>query len=292
MVEIIKNNGKIYTRTSTNRRLIKLKEWGCNQSIFKTTAGSSAEKIWPDKKFFIDTDDHGFIENGNAINASKKIVVLSGSYVECTFMQKTDRLVSVMERKLNGLLREREREENYVCLNAAMSGTHILHAIFVLLAKIIPMSVNIVIYLVDINDFRASSMADGFYYTKHKNLSIFKNDKDAPEKINPDFTQFKKFIRIFYSICKFYGIKCIFVGRTYGNNDKRIITNKHCKNICEKISCDYIDLNQAINAKYCQNTINNIENFLESLTYDKTHLTSSGAKVVGEILAEEVYKLL
>ena len=48
MLETFENNGKMYTSTSTNLRLIKLQEWGINQSIFKTTAGSSAEAIWPD----------------------------------------------------------------------------------------------------------------------------------------------------------------------------------------------------------------------------------------------------
>lgn len=182
-------------------------------------------------------------------------------------------------------------------MNCAMSGTHILHALFVLLATVIPMNVKTVIYVVDINDFRASAMADGDYYTHHKNLSIFTNYREDPAKQKPDYTHFRKFIRDFWSICRIHGMRCIFVGRTYANDDRRSTVNKVAKKVCESLKCDYIELNESVKnlLQARGQNFSSSESFnacMNDLTYDTTHLTAQGAAIVGEALANELYARL
>lgn len=95
------HNGKTYNRATQRRRLLKLKEWGINESVFRRTVGSSGENVYPGGIFFIDTDTYGCIDNENGIESEEKIAILSGSYVECMFMEPKERLVSCMERRLN-----------------------------------------------------------------------------------------------------------------------------------------------------------------------------------------------
>ncbi len=282
-------NGKNYTRTTQNRRQLKLKEWGINESIYRETLGSSAEKVYPERKFFFNTDSYGFIDNENDIKSEEKIAILSGSYVECMFMQPKERMISRMERRLNEKLHTHRRSVQ--CMNCAMSGMHILHALFVLLAKIIPINVNAVVYVIDINEYRASSMSDGGYYTMHKNLSIYTTSKDSPSRKKINYTHFRKFIRDFWSICKIHGIRCIFVGRTYANCDSRSSANKVARKVCESLKCDYIDIGENIKANY-NPAPEDYDEYMNSLTYDGTHLTPCGASIVGDALADEVYRIL
>lgn len=289
-------NGKNYTRTTQNRRSLKLKEWGINESIYRGTMGSSAENIYPRQLFFINTNSYGCIDNENGIESEEKIAVLSGSYVECMFMKPTERLVSCMERLLNYRLSTQDSHtvSSIQCMNCSMSGMHILHALFVLLAKIIPMDVKTVVYVVDVNDFRASSMADGGYYTRHKNLSIFTHTKEDPRKQKPEYVHLKKFIRDFYSICKVHGMRCLFVGRTYAADDNRSTANKVAKKVCESLKCDYIELGESVKnmLQARGQDLSSQEAFNEcmnGLTYDTTHLTAQGAAIVSEALADELY---
>ena len=294
------HNGKTYNRTTQRRRLLKLKEWGINESVFRRTVGSSGENVYPGGIFFIDTDAYGCIDNENGIESEEKIAILSGSYVECMFMEPKERLVSCMERRLNERLHTHthtHENQQIQCMNVSMSGMHLLHALFVLLAKIVPMNVKAVVYVLDINEFRASSMADGDYYTKHKNLSIFAYTKEDPPKQKPNYLHFRKFLRDFWSICKVHGIRCIFAGRTYASDDKRASANNAAKTVCASLKCDYIDLSESVK-KYLKaegrdiSTQEKCDECLYALTYDKTHMTSWGAGIVGKALADEVYSIL
>lgn len=294
-------DGKTYTRTVQRRRQLKLKEWGINESVFRGTVGSSAEKIYPGEVFFINTDRYGCIDNENGVESEEKIAVISGSYVECMFMKPTERLVSCMERLLNERIGAQTQipvtGSSVQYMNCAMSGTHILHALFVLLATVIPMNVKTVVYVLDINEFRASSMADGDYYTHQKNLSIFTNYKEDPAKQKPDYTHFRKFIRDFWSISKIHGMRCIFVGRTYADDDRRSTTNKVAKKVCESLKCDYIELSESVKnlLQARGQDLSSREAFnacMNGLTYDTTHLTAQGAAIVGEALANELYARL
>ena len=281
--DIMVVDGKTYTHSTRNRRSLKLKEWGINESVFRSTVGSSGEKVYPGKTFFINTDSLGFIDNENGIESQEKIAILSGSYVECMFMKPKQRLVSHMERRIN------ETRSPVQCLNCSMSGTHILHALFVLLAKIVPIQPALCIYLIDINDFRACRMGNS-YYTRHKNLSIFTNDKEEVAETTPNYTYFRKFIRDFWSICKIHGIPCAFFGRTYASDDKRTSANRAAKKVCESLNASYVDIGDAVKEKFHLNK--DYDEFITKLTYDKTHLTPYGASVVGDILADEALKLL
>lgn len=297
-------DGKAYTHTTQRRRQLKLKEWGIHESVFRSTVGSSAENIYPGEVFFINTDRYGCIDNENGVESEEKIAVLSGSYVECMFMKPTERLISCMERLLNERINHTHTHtqgshsvSSVQCMNCAMSGTHILHSLFVLLAKIVPMNVKTVVYVVDINEFRAAAMADGDYYTHHKNLSIFTHTKEDPPKQKPDYTHFRKFIRDFWSICKIHGIRCVFAGRTYANGDKRSTANTVAKKVCESLKCDYIDLSEGVkNLLQARgedlSTEEKYNECMDGLTYDTTHLTAQGAAIVGEVLADELYSLL
>lgn len=289
-------DGKKYTHTTQKRRHLKLKEWGINESVYRGTVGSSAENIYPGQIFFINTDADGCMDNENGVKSEEKIAILSGSYVECMFMKPQERLVSCMERRLNERLSARASVP-VQCVNCAMSGTHILHALFVLLAKIVPMNVKTVAYVFDINEYRAACMADGDYYTKHKNLSIFIGTKEDPPKQKPDYGHFRKFIRDFWSICKIHGIRCVFAGRTYAADDNRASANKVAKKVCESLKCDYIDLSESVkrNLEKAGEKFSSLENYNEcmnDLTYDGTHLTAQGSAVVGRVLADELYSLL
>lgn len=290
-------DGKKYTRTTQKRRHLKLKEWGINESIYRGTVGSSAEKIYPGQIFFINTDADGCIDNENGVKSEERIAILSGSYVECMFMKPKERLVSCMERRLNERIHTHTHTQTSLsvqCMNCAMSGMHILHALFVLLAKIVPMNVKTVVYVFDINEFRSASMADGNYFTRHKNLSIFIDAKEYPPKQNPDYAHFRKFIRDFWSICRIHGIRCVFAGRTYAADDNRASANKVAKKVCESLKCDYIDLSESVKNKLKEEgrELSSYNEYMNGLTYDGTHLTAQGAAIVGYALADELYALL
>lgn len=124
-------------------------------------------------------------------------------------MEEKERLTSVIERELNTSGRHVEVK------NAAMSGMNIFHSIFVLLAKLIPLNIKTILYICSSNDWRTSCMGDGFYYTKHKNLSIFARTKDTPTLVNFDGMQYRKFLHLFSNCCAEFDIKCVFCSRPF-----------------------------------------------------------------------------
>ncbi len=181
-------------------------------------------------------------------------------------------------------------------MNYCMSGMHILHAIFVLLAKVIPMNVKAVVYIIAFNDFRASCMADGDYYTKHKTLSIFTKYREDPPKQKSDFTHFRKFIEDFWTICKIHNIRCIFAGTFFSPEDPRSAVTNEARKICESKNYEYVDLGECVKQYFLDSGKElSAEEFwktVNSLTYDTTHLTAEGAAIVGKIMADELYSRL
>lgn len=73
--------------SETERRLIKVKEYGINFTR-KFSNG-----------YFLNIDENGFIKTGNTLptELTEKIMFLGDSFTECLCMDETDRFVSVIE---------------------------------------------------------------------------------------------------------------------------------------------------------------------------------------------------
>lgn len=267
----IRNNPFIFNGFFPSR-VLKLKERPAMVRVVKRTLGTADEAYWGDATFFLNTDEYSFSDNANGIYTRDKIVVIGDSFIECFFMAPEERLLSVAERELR---------DSYHCkkelLNCSMGGANILHSIFTFLAKIAFMESSIVLYSPSINDYKCLCIP-GTFYTNHKNLSIFEMDSIIRDKVRPQYDIYSLYIRIFYSICNIFGHKLVFVLRPFHGGGSVDMLNKTAISFCHKKNIEFIDLR-----KFSEEEV-------EKMHYDRGHLLPEGARILGKLLAKNLYE--
>ena len=252
-------------------RVLKLQEYPAMARIVKETSGTADESYWGDSRFVLDTDENAFSDNGNNIRTENKIFVIGDSYIECLFMNPHERLLSVAERELRDV---------YSCeqelVNCSKGGSHILHCIFMFLAKVASMKPSTVLYAPSINDYKALCTF-GNFYTNHKGLSIFKSSVTDYDRAKPLYSVYRLFVNIFYNVCRAFGHNLVFMLHPFYGEGSMDKLNETVIDFCNKKKLLFIDLR------------NFPEEEVKKMHYDRAQLLPYGAEIMGKLLAKELY---
>lgn len=100
------------------------------------------------KTYKVDIDDNGFIKPSRKYpNPDLSIAFLGGSTTECMFMDEENRFPGGV-----GAILERETGKKINAYNGGLSGNNSLHAIDLLVNKVIPLQPRVVVFMENIND--------------------------------------------------------------------------------------------------------------------------------------------
>lgn len=273
-------------------RVIRLKEWGCNQKTFKRPSEkqiSVATSGLEDKDYALNTDSNGFIINSllsNREERNKSIVLLGDSFVESLFVDENKRLNAVIE----------DLASDVCVLNAGYSGATSLHLINILINKVVPFSPDYVVVFVPTNDQRIQSLENG-YWNKDLRLSPLvtlgkQSTLSDDYKNKTRLKSVEKALKTIHFLLDNYHIPHCFVSTPHrhaiGNCDKwlnkvgidsqrysrkikqRKEVNLTCRKFCKKYYIDFIDLERQIDDS--------------EFFYDDLHLTSESSLLVGKVL--------
>ncbi len=114
------------------------------------------------KEYRFDIDNNGFIVPSQKYDHPDKVIVfLGGSTTECMFVDEDQRFPYLV-----GKILEEETGEKINSYNGGMSGNNTLHAIDLLLNKVIPLHPQVVVFMENINDL-STLLYEGTYWNKH-----------------------------------------------------------------------------------------------------------------------------
>jgi len=114
------------------------------------------------KKYRLDIDRNGFIMPSKIYaHPDKVIVFLGGSTTECMFVDPEHRFPYLVGRIL-----QKETGEKINSYNGGMSGNNSLHAIDLLINKVVPLHPQVVVFMEDINDL-STLLYERTYWNHH-----------------------------------------------------------------------------------------------------------------------------
>ncbi|MFC4260123.1 GDSL-type esterase/lipase family protein [Marinobacter lacisalsi] len=278
------------------RRVIRFKEWGCDQATMKRPGEaqlSSATSSLKDRDYTLNTDVNGFIINGllnDRDKRSNELILLGDSFVESLFVREDKRINAIIERL----------SPNSSVINGGYSGSTSLHLINIILNKVIPLYPDYVVVFVPTNDQRIQSLENG-YWCRDSRLSplvplgrgkiLTDNYKDRVE-----LRSVYKALRVINVLLATYNIKHCFATTPHRQNvaaddewakkvgidlkryhrkvTQRRAVNDVCRDFCNENHIDLIDLESEV--------------YDSSFFYDDLHLTERASEVVGGILFREL----
>lgn len=148
----------------TERRYIKLKEYRPLSRMLLSFPPSLRKYTENDfsKKYRLDVDRNGFIVPSEKYRTpDAAIVFLGGSTTECMFVDEHNRFPCVV-----GNILERRTGLKINSYNAGLSGLNSLHAIDLLVNKILPLKPRVVVFMENINEM-STLIYEGTYW--HQN---------------------------------------------------------------------------------------------------------------------------
>ncbi len=114
------------------------------------------------KKYRLDIDKNGFIMPSQKYDHPDKVIVfLGGSTTECMFMDADHRFPYLV-----GKILAEETGQKINSYNGGMSGLNTLHAIDLLINKVIPLHPQVVVFMENINDL-STLLYEHTYWNKH-----------------------------------------------------------------------------------------------------------------------------
>lgn len=114
------------------------------------------------KKYRLDIDKNGFIAPSQVYDHPDKVIVfLGGSTTECMYMDANHRFPYLVGK----ILTEETGQKNN-SYNGGMSGLNSLHAIDLLINKVIPLHPQVVVFMENINDL-STLLYEHTYWNKH-----------------------------------------------------------------------------------------------------------------------------
>jgi len=127
------------------------------------------------KQYRFDIDNNGFVAPSRKHDAPDKVIVfLGGSTTECMFVDEDHRMPYVA-----GQILEKETGAKINSYNGGMSGNNSLHAIDLLINKVIPLKPDVVVFMENINDL-STLLYEGTYWNKNKARSPIETLKKRP----------------------------------------------------------------------------------------------------------------
>jgi lysophospholipase L1-like esterase len=150
--------------TEGQRRYIRLREYRPGTRLSVTLPKSHLPYVdnvfTKEYRFNIDAD--GFIEPSKKYDHPDKVIVfLGGSTTECMFVDEDRRFPYLV-----GKILEEETGAKINSYNAGLSGNNALHAIDLLINKVIPLHPQVVVFMENINDV-TTLLYEGTYWNKH-----------------------------------------------------------------------------------------------------------------------------
>jgi GDSL-like Lipase/Acylhydrolase family len=114
------------------------------------------------KKYRVDIDSNGFIVPSRKYHHPDRVIVfLGGSTTECMFVDQDHRFPYLV-----GKIMEEETGKKINSYNGGMSGLNSLHAIDLLINKVIPLHPQVVVFMENINDL-STLLYEGTYWNEH-----------------------------------------------------------------------------------------------------------------------------
>jgi hypothetical protein len=150
LLGFINHRRGIVLEAETERRYIKLREQRPLRQMrlqFPKNHLPYTDNVFT-KTYKIDIDENGFIKPSKKYaDPDLSIVFLGGSTTECMFMDEENRFPYVV-----GAILEQETGKKINAYNGGLSGNNSLHAIDLLVNKVVPLKPRVVVFMENIND--------------------------------------------------------------------------------------------------------------------------------------------
>jgi hypothetical protein len=150
LLKFLHHRRGIVLETEVERRYIKLREPRPLQQMrlrFPKNYLPYTDNAFP-KIYRVDIDANGFIKPSQKyLHPDLALVFLGGSTTECMFMDEENRFPYVV-----GAILEQQTGKKINSYNGGFSGNNSLHAIDLLVNKVIPLEPRVAVFMEDIND--------------------------------------------------------------------------------------------------------------------------------------------
>lgn len=164
LLGFINHRHGIVLEAETERRYIKLREQRPLRQMrlqFPKDHLAFTDNVFT-KTYKVDIDENGFIKPSRKYaDPDLSIVFLGGSTTECMFMDEDHRFPYVA-----GAMLEQETGKRINSYNGGLSGNNSLHAIDLLLNKVIPLKPRVVVFMENINDL-STLLYEQTYWNKN-----------------------------------------------------------------------------------------------------------------------------
>ncbi len=154
----------IVLEAETERRYIKLREQRPRRQMrlqFPKNHLPYTDNVFT-KTYKIDIDENGFIKPSKKYaDPDLSIVFLGGSTTECMFVDEENRFPYVV-----GAILEQETGKKINAYNGGLSGNNSLHAIDLLVNKVVPLEPRVVVFMENINDL-STLLYEKTYWNKN-----------------------------------------------------------------------------------------------------------------------------
>jgi lysophospholipase L1-like esterase len=164
LLGFINHRHGIVLEAETERRYIKLREQRPRRQMrlqFPKNHLPYTDNVFT-KTYKVDIDANGFIKPSKKYaDPDLSIVFLGGSTTECMFMEEENRFPYVV-----GTILERETGRRINSYNGGLSGNNSLHAIDLLVNKVIPLQPRVVVFMENINDL-STLLYEKTYWNKN-----------------------------------------------------------------------------------------------------------------------------
>ncbi|MCL4501971.1 MAG: SGNH/GDSL hydrolase family protein [Deltaproteobacteria bacterium] len=164
LLGFINHRRGIVLEAETERRYIKLREQRPGRQMrlqFPKNHLAFTDNVFT-KTYKVDIDENGFIKPSRKYaGPDLSMVFLGGSTTECMFMDELNRFPY-----LAGVLLEKETGKRINSYNGGLSGNNSLHAIDLLVNKVIPLHPRVVVFMENINDL-STLLYEKTYWNKN-----------------------------------------------------------------------------------------------------------------------------
>ena len=167
------NNGKSHITIAENRWIV-LREYDPDQ---RGIIDAPTDYYSDSHKYLVDIDKNGFISTGNNSEemADVKIAFFGGSTTGSILVKEQMRFTSQVEASLRDKL-----SKNVKVMNAGVAGNHSMHSNFSLLAKGVPLNLDVAVLMHNMNDLAVIARTKSYWIAPESRVII--ESKDAKSK--------------------------------------------------------------------------------------------------------------
>lgn len=247
-------------------------------------------------------DGNGFMVSDRPLQqGDKKILLLGGSSIENLYIREDKRVLAGVESRLA------EEEYDVKVYNAAISNSHLLHIVNLLLNKGIALRPDYVVFFPTSGlDVMANEMENGFWNPGHALNTVRKHGKElnmdmsCPLRNLNGFADEKRLLRTMFDICHNFGIRLyVATWPVYGTYDEFAARIEPNREEFENADAQMKALNQVIR-DVCREKgggLIDFEGAMEALHrpdhfYDRNHPNVRGCELIAELTAQALLQHL